>query len=207
LISDEVQTGIGKTGRMFALEHWSVWPNVLCIGKALSGNIPLTILVAQNELADKWVPKGNVGMSKDGQLLGCAIALETLRVVREEKLVQHAEMMGHYLTKRLQDLKADLHIPGQIRGLGLMMGFDLVEDEETKKPSPEFASRVVQVALKEGLLLGTVGTTRNVLRFMPPLTILEEHIEEAMVILERAFRKSRQEICSQKPHTKTKSQR
>lgn len=191
LISDEVMTGIGKTGRMFALEHWGVWPDVLCIGKALSGNIPLTLLVAENDLAEKWGRENSVGMSKDGQLLGCAVALETLRIVREEKLVQHAEKMGHYLLKRLQDLQEDLQLPGQIRGKGLMLGFDLVKDERTRKPATQLATKTIEFALKEGLVVGSVGAQHNVLRFVPPLTIQEQHIDEAMGHLEKAFRASK----------------
>jgi 4-aminobutyrate aminotransferase-like enzyme len=193
LISDEVMTGIGKTGRMFALEHWGVWPNVLCIGKALSGNIPLTLLVAENDLAEKWGRENSVGMSKDGQLLGCAVALETLRIVREERLVEHAEKMGRYLLKSLIDLQDDLRIPGQIRGKGLMLGFDLVKDEKTRTPSTERAAKTIQLALKEGLVVGAVGSQHNVLRFTPPLTIQEQHIDEAMAHLEKAFQASRDE--------------
>jgi len=188
LISDEVMTGIGKTGKMFALEHWDIWPNVLCLGKALSGNIPLTLLVAENDLAEKWNPKDHVGMSKDGQLLGCAMALAILRLVREEKLVEHAGKMGGYIKKRLQDIKEDLHLPGQVRGLGLMLGFDLVEDEKTRKPASELASKMVQLTQKEGLLIGSVGPKHNVLRFMPSLTIQDKQIDVAMIILEKSFR-------------------
>ena len=191
LISDEVMTGIGKTGRMFALEHWGVWPNVLCIGKALSGNIPLTLLVAEDDLAQKWGRENSVGVSKDGHLLGCAVALETLRIVREEKLVQHAEKMGHYLLKRLRDIQEDLQLSGQIRGKGLMLGFDLVTDERTRKPATEVATKTIQLALKEGLVVGAVGAQHNVLRFTPPLTVQEQHIEEAMTHLEKAFRASK----------------
>ena len=188
LISDEVMTGIGKTGRMFGLEHWGVWPNVLCLGKALSGSIPLTLLLAENDLAEKWNPEDHVGMSKDGQLLGCAMALAILRVVREEKLVQHAEKMGRYFGKRLHDFQEDLDLPGQIRGLGLMVGFDLVEDEKTKKPATEFAIKAVELALREGLMCENVGAKRNVIRFIPSLTVKEEHIDSAIEILDRAFK-------------------
>lgn len=188
LISDEVMTGIGKTGKMFGLEHWDVWPNVICLGKALSGSIPLALLVAENDLAKEWSPEDHVGMSKDGQLLGCAAALAILRIIREEKLVQNAQKMGDYLKKRLQEIKEDLHLPGQIRGLGLMLGFDLVEDEETRKPASELANKIVQHALKEGLIIGSVGANHNVLRLMPSLTIQEKQIDDAMGILEKCFR-------------------
>jgi 4-aminobutyrate aminotransferase-like enzyme len=188
LISDEVLTGIGKTGRMFALEHWNVWPNMLCLGKALSGSVPLSLLLAEDDIAEKWRPEDEVGMSKGGHLIGCAMALAILRIVREEKLVQHAEKMGHYMIRRIQDLKEDLEIPGQVRGLGLLVGFDLVENEATKKPASQLASRVVELARQNGLIFGIVGAGHNVLRFTPSLTIREEHIDTAAETIERVFK-------------------
>jgi 4-aminobutyrate aminotransferase-like enzyme len=188
LISDEVLTGIGKTGRMFALEHWDVWPNILCLGKALSGSVPLSLLLAEDDLAEKWRPEDEVGMSKGGHLVGCAMAVAILRIVREEKLVQHAEKMGHYMIRRMQDLKEDFEIPGQVRGLGLLVGFDLVENEATKKPASQLASRVVELARQNGLIFGIVGAGHNVLRFTPSLTIREEHIDSAAETIEQAFK-------------------
>jgi len=193
LISDEVLTGIGKTGRMFALEHWDVWPSVLCLGKAVSGSIPLSVFMAEDDLAQRWKAEDHVGMSKDAHLLGCAMALAILRVVREEKLVQNAEKMGRYLMKQLRDLKEDLDLLGQIRGLGLMIGFDLVEDERTKKPASVLAGKAVELARKNGLVIGSVGAQHNVLRFMPSLTVNEQHVDDSMEILEGVFRELREQ--------------
>jgi len=188
LVSDEVLTGIGKTGRMFALEHWHVWPDVLCLGKALSGSLPLSMFLATRELADKWNARDHVGMSKDGHVLGCAMALAILRTVREMKLVQRAERMGQYLSKRLHDLKEEQSVRGDIRGLGLMQGFDLVQSEESRTPDGELARRIVDLSLQKGLIIGTVGVQHNVLRFMPSLTVTEEHIDTAMEVLTDVLR-------------------
>lgn len=188
LIADEVLTGIGKTGRMFALEHWGVWPDVLCLGKALSCSLPLSLLLADSKIGDRWEPKDYAAMSKEGHVLGCAVALATIRVVREERLIDRARKMGAYLIRRLQDLKRDRDLVGQVRGLGLMLGFDLVESEKTRKADSTLARKVLDRALKHGLILGIVGAKQNVLRFMPSLVVDEQHIDTAVEILDQVFK-------------------
>jgi 4-aminobutyrate aminotransferase-like enzyme len=187
LIADEVLTGIGKTGRMFAMEHWNVCPDAMCLGKALSASLPLSLLVAREELAEKWEPKDHVPMGKDGHVLGCAAALAVLRAAREERLADKAEKMGEYLSKRLQNLKEDWGLQGQIRGLGLMIGFDLVESDETKLPASDLAEKIVQGALRRGLILGTVGVKGNVIRFMPALVVEREQVDRAVEILDQTL--------------------
>lgn len=186
LIVDEVLTAIGKTGKMFAMEHWDTWGDVICIGKALSGSLPLTVTLAKEDLAERWEPSEYVGISKDGHLLGCAASLEILRIVREERLVQNAEKMGAYFSKALRDLKRDRHVQGDIRGLGLMIGFDIVKSEKSREPDGELAQKVVRNSKKEGLIIGTVGAAHNVLRFMPALTISRTEIDIAIEHLDRA---------------------
>jgi len=191
LIADEVMTGIGKTGRMFAMEHWNVWSDVICLGKGLSCSFPFAMLLAEDELAQKWESKDYASMSKDGDILGCAVALETLRVVREEKLVERAEKAGSYLINRLEDLKQDCKLLGQIRGLGLMVGFDLVESESTKVENSELAKKIFDGALKHGLILGLRGSKGNILEFLPALTIDNSQIDSAIEILEQVSKEVR----------------
>jgi len=187
LIADEIMTGIGKTGRMFAMEHWGVWPDVICLGKALSGCLPFSILLAKNELADRWESKDHAPMGRDGYILGCAASIAILRLLREEKLIERAERMGNYLTKRLRDLKEDRKLRGEIRGLGLMIGFDLVESEETRKPASALAENVALQVQKHGLIVGTVGVKGNILRFMPSTIVNKEQIDTAIEILDKVF--------------------
>jgi len=191
LIADEVMTGIGKTGRMFAMEHWNVWSDVICLGKGLSCSFPFAMLLAEDELAQKWESKDYASMSKDGDILGCAVALETLRVVREEKLVERAEKAGSYLINRLEDLKQDCKLLGQIRGLGLMVGFDLVESESTKVENSELAKKIFDGALRHGLILGLRGSKGNILEFLPALTIDNSQIDSAIEILEQVSKEVR----------------
>jgi 4-aminobutyrate aminotransferase len=191
LIADEVMTGIGKTGRMFAMEHWNVWSDVICLGKGLSCSFPFAMLLAEYELAEKWESKDYASMSKDGDILGCAVALETLRVVREEKLVERAEKAGSYLMNRLEDLKQDCKLLGQVRGLGLMVGFDIVESETTKVENSALAKKIFDGALKHGLILGLRGSKGNVLEFLPALTIDNSQIDSAIEILEQVSKEVR----------------
>jgi 4-aminobutyrate aminotransferase len=191
LIADEVMTGVGKTGRMFAMENWNVWPSVICLGKALSCSFPFAMLLAEDELAEKWEPKDYASMSKDGDLLGCAVAIETLRIVREEKLLDHAKKTGAYLMNRLQDLKKDCGLLGDIRGLGLMVGFDLVESEQTKKEDSAFAMKIHDRAMNHGLILGLRGAKANILAFMPALTLENDQVDTTIETLENVIKELR----------------
>jgi len=187
LIADEVLTGIGKTGRMFAMEHWDVHPDVMCIGKALSGPLPLTLMVANEQLADKWETRDYAGISKDGYILGCAASLETLRIIHDENLVENSRRVGHYLEKRLVDMQKDLHLEGDVRGLGLMLAIDLVSDEKTKKPDSSLAEEVVSCARNRGLIVGITGAHGNIIRFLPSLTVTEKDADRAVEILSDSF--------------------
>ena len=191
LIADEILTGIGKTGRMFAMEHWNAWSDVICLGKALSGSLPLSVVISKDDLAEKWGPSDYVGVSKDGHVLGCVAAIEILKIVKDEKLVQNAEKVGQYFSSALADLKGDRKLLGDIRGLGLMQAFDLVKSEKSREPDPNFAKRVVKNARKNGLILGAVGAKHNVLRFMPALTIQKAEVDWAMNQLDAAIVRSK----------------
>ena len=191
LVDDEVLTGIGKTGRMLAMEHWDVCPDVVCLGKALSGPLPLAMLVAEEGLADRWESKDYVGVSKDAYPLGCAAAIAILRVVDDERLVQNADRVGRYLSRRLQDLVHDAKIRGEVRGKGLMMAVDLVRSEESRAPDTALARSVVAEARKLGLIVGLIGPSENIIRFLPSLTVREEHVDSAVETLGTAYKASK----------------
>jgi 4-aminobutyrate aminotransferase len=191
LVDDEVLTGIGKTGRMLAMEHWDVCPDVVCLGKALSGPLPLAMLVAEEGLADRWESKDYVGVSKDAYPLGCAAAIAILRIVDDERLVQNADKVGRYLSRRLQDLVHDAKIRGEVRGKGLMMAVDLVRSEEGRAPDTALARSVVAGARKLGLIVGLIGPSENIIRFLPSLTVREEHVDSAVETLGTAYKASK----------------
>src|SRR2546427_13271413 len=166
------------------------WPDVLCAGKALSGPLPLTMLLAREDLVDQWEPKDYVGISKDAYILGCVAAIEILRIVRDERLVENASRVGGHLEGRLRDMVDDLGLDGDVRGKGLMMALDLVESGRTKAPDSQRARKVVQEARRRGLVVGLTGTWENVIRFLPSLTVSERNIDDAIEILVRSFKVS-----------------
>ena len=163
---------------------------MLCAGKALSGPLPLTMLLAREDLADKWEPRDYVGISKDAYILGCVAAVEILRIVRDERLVDNASRVGSHLEGRLKDMVDDLGLDGDVRGKGVMMALELVESEKTKAPDSLRARSVVREARRRGLIVGLTGTWENVIRFLPSLTISERNVDDAIDILVRSFKAS-----------------
>jgi len=183
LVADEVQSGIGRTGRMFAIEHWEVEPDILCVAKALASGMPLSAMVAREEVMT-WTP-GAHGSTYGGNPVACAAALATLDVIQDEGLIENAARVGRFLLDRLRELAQESRLIGDVRGLGLMIGVELVRDKQTKKPAKEEARQVVQGCFERGLLLLTCGP--NGIRFSPPLILTEAQAETAFQIFADAL--------------------
>jgi len=183
LVADEVQSGVGRTGRMFAVEHWGVEPDILCTAKALASGMPLSAMVAREEVMT-W-PPGAHGSTYGGNPVACAAAQATLDVILEEGLMENAARVGGLLLERLRELAAESHLIGDVRGLGLMIGVELVKDKATKEPAKKEAEAVVQGCFRRGLLLLTCGP--NSIRFSPPLILTEAQAETAFQIFADAL--------------------
>jgi len=183
LVDDEVQSGIGRTGRMFAIEHWGVVPDVITVAKGLASGLPLGATIARKSLMT-WV-SGSHGNTFGGNPVACAAALETLRLVEEEYLV-HAAVMGDVLLERLREMQGRYAQFGDLRGKGLMVGVELVRDRASREPAAELRDRVVEAAFGRGLLLLGCGT--STIRFCPALNIPRAHLEEGLAIFEEAVR-------------------
>jgi len=190
LMAEEVQTGFGRTGRWFAVEHWGVEPDMILLGKSISGGVPNAACVARRELS-KRVGTGEAiqtPMTFGGSPLGCAAALANIEVIEEEKLVENSAEMGAYVKKRLSEMMEGHGIIGDVRGRGLLIGVEIVKDRETKKPGLEEAERIRSKAFRNGLYLihmGSFGT--RVLRVAPPLIINREQADASLEILEDAI--------------------
>jgi acetylornithine/N-succinyldiaminopimelate aminotransferase len=176
IIADEIQSGIGRTGKFFAFQHYSVEPDIVVLAKALGGGLPLGAFMASEKLADVLKP-GMHGTTFGGNPVSCAAGLATLREIISEGLVERAYEVGAHLLLRLNQLKAQLrnHI-ADVRGRGLMVGLDLTFD----------GTEVVEKILNRRVLLNLTNTT--VIRWLPPLIITKEHVDEAMVAVESALR-------------------
>ncbi len=186
LILDEVQSGFGRTGRFFALEHWNVTPDILVMAKGLASGFPLSGIVARRELMDRWLP-GSHGGTYGGNAVACAAAVATVEVLREG-LIDNAVAMGELLISGLHAIQDDFPIMGDVRGLGLMIGVEFTHQDGS--PAPDIVKRVVAAALDENLLLLTCGTEGNVIRWIPPLIVSEAQIVDALTIFREAVKQT-----------------
>jgi 4-aminobutyrate aminotransferase len=192
LIFDEVQTGIGRTGRMFACEHWGVKPDILTLAKGLGSGMPIGLMAARKSVMQAW-PRGAHGNTYGGNPLCCAAALTTLDLV-EGRYMANAAEVGRFFMARLQALQARHPEIGEVRGKGLFLGMELVEDRRTKVPARERCDAVVTRAFHNGLLLLSCGT--STLRFMPPLMVSQPEVEEALAVLDASLDEARQGAAS-----------
>jgi 4-aminobutyrate aminotransferase len=182
LIFDEVQCGMGRTGKMWASNHTGVVPDILVTAKGIASGMPLGVMVARADIMD-W-PKGAHASTFGGNPVSCAAALETIRLL-EEKYIANSARMGEYIFGKLADWKEKHSIVGDVRGRGLMIGIEIVKDQQSKEPYAEARNQVVQSAFKQGLLI--LGAGENTLRLMPPLIIEREQADFALDVLDRCI--------------------
>ncbi len=180
LIDDEIQSGMGRTGRWFAIEHWKVEPDAICVAKALASGLPLGATVARARLMD-W-EGGSHASTFGGNPLACAAALAVVDVIKGEKLLENAENQGKYIMRRLQNLKEECELVGDVRGKGLMIGIEIVEDKESKNPGVEQAKEIMLRCWKRGVTIISCGV--STLRIVPPLTITRELVDAGLEIIE-----------------------
>ncbi len=182
LVADEIQSGMGRTGKMFAVEHWGVEPDMICMAKALASGMPIAAMIARRELM-RW-PPGSHGSTFGGNPVCCAAAHATLDVLEEERLLDNATRIGAYLMAKLADLAESSRLIGDVRGRGLMIGVELVQDKVTRKKAVREAEQVMLGCFKRGLLTLTCGP--NSIRFSPPLIITEAEADTAFQIFAEA---------------------
>ncbi|MBM4238391.1 MAG: 4-aminobutyrate--2-oxoglutarate transaminase [Gammaproteobacteria bacterium] len=185
-IIDEVQTGFARTGRMFAIEHAGVEPDLVTLAKSLAGGLPLSAVVGKAEIMDSPAP-GGLGGTYAGSPLGCAAGLAVLEVIESEQLCARAERIGAAVRARLIDLQSHWPCIGEVRGLGAMVAMELVKDRRPDAPDAELTKALVQAAGRRGLVLLSCGVHANVIRFLMPLTTPDAILAEGLAILEAAL--------------------
>ena len=183
LIMDEVQSGMGRTGKMFAAEHFGVKADIVTIAKGIASGLPLSVTAARADVMT-W-PPGAHASTFGGNPLSCAAALETIKIL-QNGLIKNAETVGHHLLERLLALKEKYPLIGDVRGKGLMVGVELVRDRSTKERATTERNRIVQEMFKRGVLI--LGAGRNALRFAPPLVINTAQIDSVVDIFEEALK-------------------
>lgn len=175
MIADEVQTGFGRAGKMFASQIWNVEPDIICLSKSLGGGLPLGAVVTRKEIAAQFkIPSPGTFA---GHSLACAAGLKTIEIIERDRLWENAARVGEHFQKRFTELQEKHPTIGDVRFKGLMGGVELVKDPKTKEPAIELAKKVVSESMKDGVLMITGGMSGSVLRIQPPLTIPEEQAD------------------------------
>jgi 4-aminobutyrate aminotransferase len=176
LAMDEVQSGIGRTGRWFGIEHFGVVPDIVCVAKGIAAGLPLGVTASRADLMD-WTP-GSHASTFGGNPVSCAAAQAVIGVIKEEALLENAESQGSYIKRRLEEMMDDHPTMGDVRGKGLMVGVELVKDRETKEPAKKEAEEVMMRCFKKGVAYVTCGV--STIRMMPPLIITRELVDSAL---------------------------
>lgn len=185
LIFDEIQTGMGRCGKMFASEVFNVFPDIMVIGKGLGAGFPITAVITSEKYAH--LEKGEWGFTHAGSPFACAAALAAIDVLLEEGLIENAEKMGKLFMDGLSKLKEKYPVIGEVRGKGLMIGIEIVKDRETREPAVEETQEIVAKALERGVMLGKSGIGLrggNVVKIKPPLCITEGEVERVLNVLD-----------------------
>ncbi len=187
-IVDEVQTGFGRTGEMFAVNHYSLEPDIIVMGKSIAAGLPLGAITGRAEILDSS-DVGSLGGTFGGNPLSCISALKAIEIIQKKGFMEHARKVGQIINDRLKDMHEKYKIVGDARGLGAMAAIELVKDRSTKEPAKEETAGVIKESYKNGLVILKAGAYDNVIRLLVPLVITEELLVKGLDILENAVRK------------------
>jgi 4-aminobutyrate aminotransferase/(S)-3-amino-2-methylpropionate transaminase len=186
LVVDEVQTGFGRTGKMFAIEHYGIEPDLMTVAKSIAGGLPLSGVIGKAEIMDA-PPDSAIGGTYVGNPVAQAAALAVLDVFEEENLVERAQQIGECIRERMVAWQERIEQIGDVRGLGAMLAIEFVRDRDSKEPNPELATAVVQAAAERGLLLMKSGIYSNCIRVLCPLVLTDAELDEALEVWEDAL--------------------
>lgn len=185
-VADEVQTGMARTGRWFAIEHEGIAPDLITVAKSLAGGLPLGAVIGRAEVMDA-VHAGGLGGTFGGNPLSCAAGLAVLDTIEHDGLLERAERVGAQMLTRLSEMAERFQLIGDVRGRGAMVALELVEDRDSTAPAAAAAGRVIEQCYRQGVIVLKAGTYDNVVRLLPPLTIDERLVDEGLDVLEKAL--------------------
>jgi 4-aminobutyrate aminotransferase/(S)-3-amino-2-methylpropionate transaminase len=186
LVVDEVQTGFGRTGRLFGVEHWGVVPDLVATSKALGAGFPLGAVTGRADVMDR-LPVASLGSTFGGHPVACAAALKMIEVLERDRLVERATEIGHRIRALFLDLAERYPCVGDVRGVGAMQAIELVKDRTTKEPAPDLVAATAEEAYRRGLVMIKAGLYSNVIRALVPLTITDDELGAGLGILEEAL--------------------
>ncbi|MBT3283449.1 acetyl ornithine aminotransferase family protein [Candidatus Bathyarchaeota archaeon] len=182
---DEVQSGVGRTGKWFAVEHWDVKPDIVVGAKGIAAGMPLGYMTSKAEIQN-WTP-GSHASTFGGNPVSCAAAMAVLDIIKTEDLLKNAEVEGGYIKKRLEEMMETHPMIGDVRGKGLMVGVEIIKDKDSKEVAPNETEEIMMDCFRKGLAIVNCGV--NVIRWMPPLTITRDLIDPSLEIFEKALSK------------------
>jgi len=186
-IADEIQTGFGRTGKMFAMEHFEIAPDIIITGKSLSGGMPLSGITGKKEIMDS--PQvGGLGGTFGGNPLACRAALAVFEIMERYDLISKANKLGMIVLEKFEKMQEECSLIGEVRGLGAMVAMELVRDRKTKEPATEETKLIIKKCYEKGLILMPAGTYNNVIRTLMPLVITEEQLQDGLSILEKVLK-------------------
>jgi 4-aminobutyrate aminotransferase / (S)-3-amino-2-methylpropionate transaminase / 5-aminovalerate transaminase len=197
MVADEVQCGMGRTGKMFAVEHYGIVPDLVATAKSLAAGMPLSAVTGRADIMDGPHP-GGLGGTYSGNPLACAAAVEAITMIRQPEFLQRAQAIGERMCRHLLKMQEELPLIGDVRGLGPMLALELVTDRTTKTPAPQETLQATTEALKRGLIMIRAGLYSNCIRFLPPLNISDEQVDEAMGVAAEALRAVESQRAAQK---------
>ncbi len=186
LIVDEVFTGFGRTGTMFACEHWGIEPDIMAMAKAIAAGFPMGAIMMTDEIANSFEPSDQ-GFTFGGSPIACSAAVANIKIINSQKLAERALRIGSFMIKELKALNDEGILKGDVRGLGLAIGVELVKDDNAKTPDAQKATKLKISCMKQGILLGISGCFENVIRIHPPLTISEEQAAKVVQVIKQCL--------------------
>ena len=187
MVLDEIITGFGRTGKMFCFQHYGITPDILVCGKGMASGFPISAVVSTDKIMGAWEPFQHTS-TFSANPLGCAAGVASISVIQEELLVERSAKLGNHFLKALHEMEERHRLVGDVRGMGLMVGIELVKDKETKEPAPKETGEIIGRALKKGVFLQRPGGKfGNVLKISPPLVITEEQLDFGIQILDEVI--------------------
>ncbi len=183
-VADEVQSGYGRTGKLFAIQNWNVVPDLISLGKSIAAGLPLSAVVGKKEYFDA-LPGSSIGSTFGGNPVACRAGIEVLKIIDKEKLLDRAVKYGEIIDKRFKEMQKKHSVIGETRGIGAMQAIEFVKDRKTWEPDSATAKAVIQEAMKNGLILAGAGIHGNVIRFLIPLVMSEDELNEGLDVLDR----------------------
>lgn len=186
MITDEIQSGVGRTGKFFAIEHWSIEPDIICLAKALASGLPLSAVITKKEISNSLLT-GSIGGTYVGNPLSCKAALEVIKIIEEENLLERAIEIGEKLKNGFKDMMNKYNLIGDVRGVGAMVAIELVKDRATKEPAPEETFKIIDYCVHHGVFVPSAGINRNVLRMLLSLVITNEQLQQALDVIDNAI--------------------